>query len=327
MDSIFNKTIEVPGQQENVHGTGWLPSMPDTRDYDEGHIEVTKILGKLNIPKKLSAPPSQMDLRQWCSPIEDQGSLGSCTANAAVGIVEYFENRGFSKYIEGSRLFVYKTTRNLMGVTGDTGAFIRTTMQSLTLCGVPDEKFWPYTDKTQPGTGQDRYFDLEPTAFVYALADNYEAVKYFRHDTIGKTPAQILESVKKWIVMYIPSMFGFYVFPSYTQSDVPGAFPYPSQGERAIGGHAVVAVGYDDGKKIKNLRNGKITTGAILIRNSWGTSWGDKGYGWLPYDYILNGLASDFWSLTSLKWIDTDQFGFPGSLAEAAEHETTSSKH
>jgi len=248
--------------------------------------------------------PAKVDLRRWCSPVESQGNLGSCTAHAAVGIVEYFERRAFGKYIDGARLFVYKTTRNLMGVTGDTGAWLRQTMGALVFCGIPPEKYWPYTDKAPD-------FDEEPSSFVYAVADNYEALRYFSHDPLGrkKVPATVLARVKSFLAAGIPSMFGFFGFPSVSQSNIEGGIPYPCPGEQAKWGHAVTAVGYDDRVKIKNLKCGEETRGALLIRNSWGTGWGEKGYGWLPYEYVLNELAVDFWSLLRMEWIDTKQFG------------------
>lgn len=300
------KKVEL--ENGEIVGTGWLPPLPDLRDYTEEHPKIAPIVKKLGIPSnkdKLKTLPPKVDLRPWCSPIENQGSLGSCTAHAAVGIVEYFENRAYGKFIDGSRLFVYKTTRNLMQVTGDTGAWLRNTMGALVLCGIPPERYWPYTDKKPD-------FDVEPPAFVYAIADNYETLRYFCHDPLGKNipPATVLNSVKTYLAAGIPSMFGFYGFPSFNQSDVRGGIPYPCPGERAIWGHAVVAVGYDDNIKIKNLKCNRETTGALLIRNSWGTSWGDKGYGWLPYDYVLNKLALDFWSLLTMEWVDTKQFGF-----------------
>ncbi len=307
------KQVEIPETQELV-GTGWLPPLPDLRDYTYEEPEIAEMARKLRVSpaEERLAAPSNVDLRQWCSPIENQGGLGSCTANAAVGVVEYFEQRAFGKHVDASRLFVYKTTRNLMGVVGDTGAWIRNTMGALVLCGVPPEKYWTYTDRKQPGPGQERYFDLEPPSFVYAVADNYEALRYFSHDpwSSNVSPDKVLASVKKYLAAGIPAVFGFFGFPSFSQSNVKGGIPYPCPKENAQWGHAIVAVGYDDTLKIKNLKCNLETTGALLIRNSWGTSWGDKGYGWLPYDYVLNKLALDFWSLLRMEWVDTNQFGF-----------------
>jgi C1A family cysteine protease len=246
-----------------------------------------------------------------CSPVENQGGLGSCTAHAAIGAVEYFEIRAFSRHIDASRLFVYKATRNLVGVVGDTGAWLRTTMGALRLCGAPPEMYWPYTDRSMPGPGGERIFDEEPPAFVYSLAEDYEALSYSAHDPHGQNipPKEVLTSVKNYLAVGVPSMFGFYGFPSADASDVPGAFPIPCPGEKAIWRHAVVAVGYDDKLEITNTKCNATTKGAFLIRNSWGTSWGDKGYGWQPYDYVLKGLALGFWTLLKMDWIDTEQFG------------------
>jgi C1A family cysteine protease len=305
------KEVEIP-EAEETFCTGWLPPLPDVRDYTEEQGDIPTMAKTLGIsPESAPALPAKVDLRPWCSPIENQGRLGSCTAHAAAGVVEYFERRAFGRHIDGSRLFVYKTTRNLMGVVGDTGAWLRNTMGSLVLCGIPPERYWPYTDRKQPGPGGERTFDEEPTSFVYAVADNYEALRYFCYDPLGRSipPATVLANVKRYLAAGIPSMFGFYGFSSFPYSDIRGGIPYPCPGERAIWGHAIVAVGYDDGMKIKNTRCNKQTTGALLIRNSWGTGWGDRGYGWLPYDYVLNRLAMDFWSLLRMGWVETKQFG------------------
>jgi C1A family cysteine protease len=300
--SYLNKKIQPQGVTGPV-GTGWLPPVPDLRDYTEDHEEIKPFNTKLKIGKGKLKLPTSVDLRQWCSPVENQLSLGSCTANAGIGIVEYFENRAYGKYLEGSRLFLYKTTRNLMQETGDTGAWLRNTMGALVLCGVPDEKYWPYKVED---------FDKEPGSFVYSIADDYRSLKYFCHDPQGLDVAgsAVLDSVKKYLSTGIPSMFGFWGFGSFDNTSIPGGIPYPCPGEQAQWGHAIVAIGYDDNKKIKNTKCNKETKGALLIRNSWGESWGEKGYGWMPYEYVLNKLASDFWSLLEMDWIETGQFGF-----------------
>jgi C1A family cysteine protease len=298
---ILNKKLTLSGSTDQK-GTGWLSPLPDLRDYTSSNSEIKVFNKKLHLTAKNNAQPALVDLRPWCSPVEDQLSLGSCTAHAGVGIVEYFEKRAYGKHIEASRLFLYKTTRNLMQVTGDTGAWLRDTMGALVLCGVPAEKYWPYlvTD-----------FDKEPGSFVYSLADNYQSVKYFCHDPQGASlpGTQVLSSVKKYLEAGVPSMFGFWGFQSFENSDAPGNIPYPCKGESAQWGHAIVAVGYDDNRKIRNTKCNTETKGALLIRNSWGTSWGNGGYGWLPYDYVLNRLALDFWSLLEMGWIDTGEFG------------------
>jgi C1A family cysteine protease len=286
--------------------------MVDPRDYTPDHPRIQASLGRLGKrlaggrSSGLQALPKSVDLRQWCSPIEDQQQLGSCTANATVGVVEYFERRAFGKHLDGSRLFVYKTTRNLIGVTGDTGAWLRNAMGAVVACGVPQEQYWPYTDDPVK-------FDLEPPQFVYAVADNFEATKYVSHDPLSKNVPKpdVLASVKKYLAAGIPSMFGFWGYPSFDSTEVPGHIPLPSDAE--IGGwpswgHAIVAVGYDDDLQITNTMSNVTTKGSILIRNSWGTSWGQSGYGWMPYDYILKGVALDFWSLLKMEWLDADPF-------------------
>jgi len=122
----------------------------------------------------------------------------------------------------------------------------------------------------------------------------------------------LLAAIKANLAQGLPAMFGFTVYSSYIQASAANkrAIPYPTAGEQVVGGHAVLAVGYNDTLQIKNTNTGAVaTTGALLIRNSWGAGWGDGGYGWLPYDYVLKGLAVDWWALISNEWVDTGKFG------------------
>lgn len=282
-------------------GMGWLPDFPDFRDYTPLHDKVAPTLkAALLTDKPDSGINATIDLRQFCSPIEDQGALGSCTANAGAGLVEYFERRAFGRHLEVSRLFLYKVTRNLMRWTGDTGAFLRSTMGAMVLFGVPPEEYWPYNI---------RRFEEEPTAFCYSFAQNFQSIKYLRLDPPGTSQDGLLGLIKTYITRGFPAMFGFTVFDSLWQANQTGKIPMPHRGEKVVGGHAVVAVGFDDSVTIRNADGGSASNGALIIRNSWGAGWGEAGYGYLPYDYVLSGLAEDFWTLVKNEWVDTNQFG------------------
>jgi C1A family cysteine protease len=276
---------------EKMYGMGWQRDLPDVRDYTPENDRIAKLFKK----SKALKPPAagikkKVDLSTICSPIENQGDIGSCTAHAGVGLLEYYENRAFGKFIDASRLFLYKTTRNLLHWTGDTGAWLRTTMKAMVLFGIPPEEYYPY-DVSK--------FDEEPNAFCYAFGQSYQSINYFRLDKITRSTDELLTRVKTFLSAGYPSMFGFTV---YNFGNDKGEFLFPGPGDRVKGGHAVVAVGYDDNRKIGNDKGG------IKIRNSWGSGWGENGYGWLPYSYIEAGLAEDFWSLFKNDYVDTHNF-------------------
>ncbi|HEU4729682.1 MAG TPA: C1 family peptidase [Kofleriaceae bacterium] len=283
---------------------GWQPALPDIRDFDPADASKARagfrtererraadwVCNKTRAIAGAARERPVVDLTRWFSLVEDQGDLGSCTANAGVALLEYYEKRAFGSFIDASRIFLYKVTRKLLGVTGDTGADLRTTMKAMTLFGVLPEAHVRY-DVAK--------FDDEPTAFDYAYAANYQCVSYFRLDQPDMAPHAVLERVKAFAAAELPSMFGFTI---YNFGKDRGEFVFPSPTDRALGGHAVVVAGYDDGRQIGDYK------GALRIRNSWGGDWGEGGYGWLPYEYVLRGLAADFWSLFRAEYIGNGPF-------------------
>ncbi|HSA95882.1 MAG TPA: C1 family peptidase [Acidobacteriota bacterium] len=290
-----------------TRGLGWIPDYPDFRDYTEETPDIRAVLAPTGLGasgrggRRPARLPAAIDLRPWASPVEDQGNLGSCTAQAGAGVIEYYERKAFGRHIDSSRLFLYKTTRNLMKARGDSGAYLRLTMGAMVLFGVPPEKYWPYTDAEEG-------FDKEPPAFCYAFAQSFKTLLYYRHDPAGVPRAAVLERLKTHLAAGHPSMFGFTVYSSIEQAETTGRIPEPFGRERIEGGHAVVAMGYDDSLEITNASGGQPSRGAFLIRNSWGKGWGEAGYGWLPFAYVLRGLAEDFWSVLKKDWVDTGEF-------------------
>jgi C1A family cysteine protease len=292
---------------------GWIPDVPSVKDYTEEHPDVAPLLAQTSLagaappaaaPTASAAAPApkpvaQIDLRPCFSPIEDQGQLGSCTANAAVALIEYMERKALGKHIDASRLFVYKVTRNMMKSTGDSGAEIRTALGAIACFGAPPEEYWPYDPSPEH---DNKLFDKEPTAFCYAFASNFQSIKYLRLDPSGLTPAQVLASVKSYLASGLPAMFGFPAYDEFMEPLAGGLIAFPGRRSRNHGGHAIVAAGFDDDLMIGADK------GALLIRNSWGEDWGDKGYGWLSYRYVTEGLALDWWTVISQKWVDTGQF-------------------
>ncbi len=290
---------------------GWHPDLPDYRDRvlppfvsrkqrpggdsirDERDDNLMRVLKEKLSPLVTNAalPDAHLNI-DYCSAIEDQGSLGSCTAQAVVGLMEYMMSRGRGNYIDGSRLFLYKVTRNLHGWTGDTGAYIRTAMKAAVTFGIPPEEHWPYVIER---------FEDEPSAFLYSYASNYQALNYARIDTPDASQQEVVDRILRTLASGFCLAFGFTVFDSITYDpDIP--FPDPVY-DSVSGGHAVVAVGYD----LKHDIDGVIVP-SLIIRNSWGVEWGIAGYGYLPLAYVEHRLAEDFWTVYDWEWIRDGDF-------------------
>jgi C1A family cysteine protease len=276
-------------------GMGWRRDLPDFRDYCFDDHEVQAILRISSSFKSAdSLLPAHADLRKWCSRVEEQSSMKSSSAHAVAGLIEYFERRAFGHHLDVSRLFLYRSARDLAG-TGDRDVDLRNTMRALARFGAPPEHLWPYAEER---------VDTAPPPPCYAYTDPHRSMRYFRLDPPDSDSKAVLQSVRRCLSARIPAVFGFPVYSSFPViGDVgPGEIPVPGPGETLLGGHAAVAVGYDDERMIGPHQ------GALLMRNSWGKAWGDNGYGWLPYKLVEMGLAVDFWSLVRPDFVNTDLF-------------------
>jgi C1A family cysteine protease len=182
---------------------------------------------------------------------------------------------------------------------------LRSVMGSIALFGCPPEEYWDYDGRDER---VNKRFDVEPPAFCYALGSSFQSVKYVRFDQPQTTTTNLIAMLKKSLSQNLPIIFGFTCFESLYQNQNTGEIPFPSTTEQIIGGHAVCLAGYNDDKTILNSQSGEMTTGAFLFKNSWGTGWGDKGYGWIPYKYFEQKLADDCWTLVTQEWVDHLQF-------------------
>lgn len=277
-----------------VRGIGWVPDIPDHRDYafESGALDeaLKKAPRGMRALKSDGAEPRghHYDNIDFCPPVEDQGEIGSCTAHSVVGMMEYMMLRAGVRHFNLSRLFLYKVTRKLLGWTGDTGAYLRTTLQAAANFGVPPEKHWPYDVEN---------YEEEPEAFHYSFAQNFQSLNYTRLDSSG-TGKEIRKRLKRCLKAGLVAAFGFPVYSSMGDGEVP----FPSDNDTLEGGHAVLAVGYDDDYKVGNDK------GVIVFQNSWSDYWGYGGFGYIPYRYFDEELANDIWTVVKQEWIDQSKF-------------------
>ncbi len=248
---------------------GWLPDLPDARDF----LYSAPLKVALNLPSKI-------DLRPGCPPVYNQGHLGSCTANALAGAFEFGKKKQRKAVFTPSRLFLYYNERVAIHTeSSDSGAFLRDGIKSLNSDGICKETEWTYDDDNSVGAK----FSKKPPSSCFTHAQQNQIVSYQRISNGN------INSLKGCLADGFPFAFGFTVYNSFMTSAVAkkGIMPMPDfSKETVVGGHAILAVGYDEKKQL------------VLIRNSWGTGWGIKGYFWMPYAYITNThLCDDFWTI------------------------------
>lgn len=271
-----------------VERFGWVPDLPDARDFMYSAPEA--ILTKM--PKKVDLRGTNMP------PVYDQGSLGSCTANAIGAAFEFGQVKQGLKDFMPSRLFIYYNERAMEGtIDTDSGAMIRDGMKSVAKVGVCTEVTWPYDIPK---------FTEKPPTKAYTEAKKHQALVYRR--VLGQ-----LHQMQGCLAQGYPFVFGFAVYESFMSPEVAktGKVPLPPRGEQMIGGHAVLAVGYDDSKQ------------AFIVRNSWGDKWGIKGYCEMPYGYLTDPqLARDFWAIYTVEPDD----GTPKQRRRTTRKKTTGTR-
>jgi len=247
-------------------GYGWVRDLPDERDF----VYAAPLI---RFPQGL--PPS-VDLRSECPPVYDQGQLGSCTGNGIAGAIEFDQRKQGTKEFTPSRLFIYYNERVIEGtVNQDAGAQIRDGIKAVATLGAPPETDWPY-DVSK--------FSQRPPQSAYSDAKQDLVASYSR-------VVQDITQMRGCLAEGYPFVLGFTVYESFESDTVAqtGIVPMPRSGEQVLGGHCVVAVGYDDSKRM------------FIIRNSWGDGWGIKGYCMMPYEYLISPrLSSDFWTIRSV---------------------------
>lgn len=244
---------------------GWIPDIPDHRD----HIYAAPA-------PIVAALPPKVDLRPGCPPVYNQGELGSCTANAIGGAHQFnqIKQKSQNNFIP-SRLFIYYNERVMEGtVNQDAGAMIRDGVKSVVSQGVCPETEWTYDIKK---------FTKKPAATCYTHALQHQVVSYQRI-------IPLIAQIKGCLASGFPIVFGFSVYENFDGADVQGTGMMQMPSGSLMGGHAVLAVGYDD------------SISRVIVRNSWGPGWGDKGYFYMPYQYITNtNLADDFWTIRTVE--------------------------
>ncbi len=236
--------------------------------------------------------PRSVDLRDFFPAAYDQRELGASTAHACVGLVEYFDRRSFGRCEPLSRLFLHKVTHRLLGTRVDQGTNLRAALKAMVSFGIPPERYCGYRLS---------HLDEELDAFLYGFNAEFRSVHYVRLEGRNTNGGETLRLVKEFLAAGFPSAFGIAV-PGSILDD--GSIPYRPMFDHVVGGQSLVAVGYDDDHPIS-------ARGALLVRNSWGPGWGEEGYGWLPYAFVEEQLAVDFWTLLKPEWFESKEFARP----------------
>lgn len=264
----------------------WSRDLPDFRDVSPGDATAVLTTFKRRAPR---APrPEVVDLREYFAPVGEAAATNASSAAAVLAMVQYFERRTSGRLVESSVPFLHYTARRLAGISGDRPVSLRAALKALVRFGCPPARTWP-VDATRG--------DAEPDAFAYGFQRDFADLRYLRLDAPGLGSTEVLKQVKSFVAAGFACVGGVSLPDSAASTTLSGGeIPYPTAHDTIVGSAAFTIVGYDDAFRIRSQK------GALRIRGTFGPAWGEAGYGWLPYRYVEQSGACDFWTVVKPAW-------------------------
>jgi C1A family cysteine protease len=276
-------------------GQGWLRDQPDFRDFTPATPGVREALERLKRRRTTrgAKPAAAVDFSEYLAPAPPAADRMT-VVDTALSLVAYFERRATGRLLEGSTLFLDYNARRLAATPAGGGVSLRTALKALARFGCPPRQYEP-----SPSADGRPY---EPTPFDYGFGRESAGLQYVRLDGPGRSGSEILRTVKAFVAAGFACACGCSLGSAPA---VDGDIPFPTKADAIEGGTGLVVVGYDDDRRIRSSH------GALLVRTSFGSAFGRGGVGRLPYRFVEEGLACDFWTLLKSDWSATAEFEQP----------------
>lgn len=273
----------------------WRPDVPDFRDWSVADLRIASLFG--NLQEATNTDSAELPSEYFSHDVPSQNSENSSAACACVSVLQYFEYRSFGKVVEPSSAVLTHMSKRFSDSMCQSCTGIRATLKSIQKFGVPPEKIFDASLRLAP------LAEIDPALF--AFRDEYQSLVYVRLDAEFSQTRSTLGNVKSFLSAGIPVLFGFAVPSSLSYDE---SIDFRPTFDSIRGGQVAVLTGYDD-------RCLSSTRGALRIRCTWGTQWGVKGSGWLPYTFLHAGMARDFWVILKPEWLASGEFSRPSCVA------------